>query len=119
MYEKTYLQVSLKEFLKLFKCVASSGIHTTFGWLDLLFKTLHQERQRRKERIHIRFAWAPLVVVVLPLFIDIWFEIFDGYYVAYKPITLSCILLMFIEMKFIHCHSCVMFAMKSMSMCND
>ena len=41
----------------------------------------------------------------------------DGYYVAYKPITLSCIL--FIEMKFIHCHSCVMFAMKSMSMCND
>ena len=44
---------------------------------------------------------------------------FDGYYVAYKPITLSYILLMFIEMKFIHCHSCVMFAMKSMSMCND
>ena len=43
----------------------------------------------------------------------------DGYYVAYKPITLSCILLMFIEMKFIYCHSCVMFAMKSMSMCND
>ena len=38
---------------------------------------------------------------------------------AYKPITLSCILLMFIEMKFIHCHSCVMLAMKSMNMCND
>ena len=46
-------------------------------------------------------------------------EVSDGYYVAYKPITLSCILLMFIEMKIIHCHSCVMFAMKSMSMCND
>ena len=45
------------------------------------------------------------------------YEEIDGYYVAYKPITLSCIL--FIEMKFIHCHSCVMFAMKSMSMCND
>ena len=43
----------------------------------------------------------------------------DGYYEAYKPITLSCILFMFIEMVFIHCHSCVMFAMKSMSMCND
>ena len=43
----------------------------------------------------------------------------DGYYVAYKPITLSCILFMFIEVKFIHCHSCVMFAMKSTSMCND
>ena len=44
---------------------------------------------------------------------------FDGYYVAYKPITLSSILFMFVEMKFIHFHSCVMFAMKSMSMCND
>ena len=42
-----------------------------------------------------------------------------GYDVAYKPITLSCIFFMFIEMKFIHCHSCVIFAMKSMSMCND
>ena len=43
----------------------------------------------------------------------------DGYYVAYKPITLSCILFMFIKMIFIHCHSCVMLAMKFMSMCND
>ena len=40
----------------------------------------------------------------------------DGYYVAYKPITLPCILFMFIEMKFIHCHSCVIFVMKFMSM---
>ena len=43
----------------------------------------------------------------------------DRYYMAYKPMTLSCIFFMFIEMPFIHCHSCVMFAMKSMSMCND
>ena len=43
----------------------------------------------------------------------------DAYYAAYKPITFSCILFMFIEMKFIHCHSCVMYAMKSMSMYND
>ena len=43
----------------------------------------------------------------------------DGYYVAYKPITLSCILFMFIEMKFIHFYYCVMFAMKSRSVCND
>ena len=43
----------------------------------------------------------------------------DGYYVAYKPITHSCILFMFIEMKFIHCHFSVMFAIKAMSMCND
>ena len=38
---------------------------------------------------------------------------------ANNTITLSCILPMFIEMKFIHCHSCVMFTMKSLSMCND
>ena len=43
----------------------------------------------------------------------------DGYYVAYKPITLLGISLMFIEMKFIYCHSFVMFLMKSMSICND
>ena len=38
---------------------------------------------------------------------------------AYKPITLPCIVFMFIEMKFIHYHYCVMFVMKSMSICND
>ena len=43
----------------------------------------------------------------------------DGYYVSYKAITLSCISFMFIKIKFIHCHSCVMFVMKSMSICND
>ena len=32
-----------------------------------------------------------------------------GYYVAYKSITLPYILFMFIEIKFIHCHSCLMF----------
>ena len=73
--EKKYLQVSLKEFLKLFKCLASNGIHTVSEWLDLLFKALHQEKRRRKERIPTRLAWAPSVVVVLPLFIDIWNEV--------------------------------------------
>ena len=34
---------------------------------------------------------------------------------AYELITLPYMLFMFIEMKFIHCHSYVMFAMKSMS----
>ena len=48
-----------------------------------------------------------------------FFFVINGYYVAYKPIRLSCILFMFIKMKFIHCHSCVMFAMKSLSICND
>ena len=75
MRKYTY-RVSLKESLKLFKCLAFSGIHTISRWLDLLFKALHQERKRRKERIPTRLAWAPLVVVVLPLFIDIWYEVF-------------------------------------------
>ena len=43
----------------------------------------------------------------------------DRYHVAYKPITLPCISFMFIEMKFIHSHSYVIFTMKSMSICND
>ena len=44
---------------------------------------------------------------------------YDEYYVAYKPISLSCISFRFIEMKFIYYHSCVIFTMKSMSICND
>ena len=43
----------------------------------------------------------------------------DGYYVACKPMTLPCISFIFIKMKFIHCHSCVMFALKSMNIYND
>ena len=77
MYEKVYLQVSLKEFLKLLKCLTSSGIHMVFEWLDLLFKALHQERKRRNERIPTRLSWAPLVVVVLPQLIDIWYVDFS------------------------------------------
>ena len=75
MRKHTYMDY-LKEFLKLFKCLASSGIHTVSGWLDLLFKALHQERKRRMERIPTRLVWAPRVLVVLPLFIDIWNEVF-------------------------------------------
>ena len=66
---------------------------------------------------------TPIVVCAFSLLHDkIEYQIvllLDGYYVAYKPITLSCILFMFIEIKFINCHSGVMFSMKSMSMCND
>ena len=47
------------------------------------------------------------------------YVVLDGYYVAYEPITLPCILLMFIEIKFIYWHSCMMFEMKSMSIYND
>ena len=38
---------------------------------------------------------------------------------AYKPITLLYISFIFSEMKFICCHSFVMFAIKSISICND
>ena len=44
---------------------------------------------------------------------------YDGYYVAYKPIILPFISFMFIKIKFLYCHSCVMFAMKSMNICCD
>ena len=57
--------------------------------------------------------------IIIIIFIKKSYTKYDGYYVAYKPITLLSILFMFVEMKFIHCHSCVMFAMKSMNMCND
>ena len=43
----------------------------------------------------------------------------DEYYVTNKPITLPCISFMFNRIKFIHCHYCVMFAMKSTSICDD
>ena len=76
MRKHTYM-VSLKEFLKLFKCLASSGIHTVCRWLDLLFKALHQERKGRKGRIPTTFAWALSVVVILPLFIEIWYKVFS------------------------------------------
>ena len=49
MRKHTYM-VLLKEFLKLFKCLSSRSIHTIYRWLDLLFKSLHQERERERER---------------------------------------------------------------------
>ena len=61
------------KLLKLFKCLASSGIHTISGLLDLLVKALYQEINIRKERILTRLAWAPGIVVILPLFLDIWY----------------------------------------------
>ena len=43
----------------------------------------------------------------------------DGYYVAYKPILLPCISFIFIKIYLFIRYSCVMFVMKSMSICND
>ena len=51
MYKKTYFNVHLKEFSKLLKYSASSDIHMITRYSDLLFKALHQERKRRKEKI--------------------------------------------------------------------
>ena len=65
MYEKTYLKVQLKEFLKLLKCLASSDMHTITQYLGLLFKALHQESKRRKERILTRLVWGVDMVVLL------------------------------------------------------
>ena len=50
---------------------------------------------------------------------SIWYDTVDGYYVAYKPITLPCISFMLIEMEFSNCYSCAMFVINSMSICND
>ena len=47
------------------------------------------------------------------------YQAINGYYVAYELIILLCTFFMFIEMKFIHCHYCVMLVVKSMSICND
>ena len=43
----------------------------------------------------------------------------DRYHVAYELITLPCILFMFNKTKFINCHSCGMFAMKSINIFID
>ena len=83
-------------------------------------------------------AYTPLTIIII--FNNLWLSIsftctsstigntlygvvvgliIDGYYVAYKPTTLPCILFMFIEIKFIHYHSCMMLATKFMSICTN
>ena len=47
MRKHTY-RVLLKMFVKLLKCLASSGIYTISGWLALLFKAFHQDRKENK-----------------------------------------------------------------------
>ena len=56
MRKHTY-NVHLKEFVKLFKSLASNIIYTITRRLDLLFKALHHERKRRKERILNSAFW--------------------------------------------------------------
>ena len=48
--------------------------------INIFLKALHQERKRRNKRILTRLAWAPLFVVILPLFIDIWYVDDVGYF---------------------------------------
>ena len=77
MNEKTYLQGFLEGVLEANQVSSLYSIHTISGWLDLLLKALHQERKRRMERIPTRLSWAPSIVVILPLFIDIWNKVFS------------------------------------------
>ena len=59
MRKYTY-KVLLREFLKLFKCLASSGIHTIFVLFDLLFKALDQETKRKKEENYHKASMGTL-----------------------------------------------------------
>ena len=52
-------------------------------------------------------------------FCENFIYLIDEYFMTCKTITLPCISFMFIKMKFIHYDSCVIFTMKSMSICND
>ena len=58
MRKRTYM-IYLREFLKLFKYLASNSIYTVTKWLDLPINTLHQEKKRRNDRILTRLVWAP------------------------------------------------------------
>ena len=49
MYEKTYLQVSSKEFLKLFKSLASSGLRMVGSPLQ---SSLTREKEKKGENSH-------------------------------------------------------------------
>ena len=49
MYDKTYLYVSLKEFLKLFKCLASSDVHTVS---DMSFSCVVKSQRRWSNKIY-------------------------------------------------------------------
>ena len=59
IYYNPYLQSSLKEFSKLFKCLAFSHVYMIPRRLDLLFNTLHQETNKRKEGVSTRVVSEP------------------------------------------------------------
>ena len=40
-------------------------------------KFTYQERKKRKERILTRIVWAPSILIILSLFIDIWYVNFS------------------------------------------
>ena len=62
---------SLNEFLKQFMYPASSDIHMIHGQLYLLFNALHKERKIINEIFSAKFTWAPLIMVILSLCMDI------------------------------------------------
>ena len=88
--------------------------------LDELMGISHSHLKVLFHSVNALLFGVPLpLTVVARLIVSIPRFVLDGYYVAYKPITLSCILFRFTKLKFIHYHSCLMFVMKSMSIYND
>ena len=65
----------------------TSHVETLLSSLSILVKSIEEEIQLLSNHIHIT----------------------DGYLAAYKPITLPRIFFIFIEMKCIYYHYCVMF----------
>ena len=113
-----YLILALKkgshiDILDGWKCIICSNI-TLFE--DTQFFTIGSSKS---STIHLNLHTnspllsPPLYSLILEeiLVMDIMWPISQSHFYV------SCF--MFIKMIFIHCHSCVMFAMKSMSMCND
>ena len=49
--QNRYLQSSLKEFKKSFKCLTSNDIHMIDIQLDLLLNTLHEEKKKKRGRV--------------------------------------------------------------------
>ena len=59
MYEKTYLQGFLEGVLEVIQGLASSGIHTSPNGQISYSKLFTKRESEEKERILIRFVWAP------------------------------------------------------------
>ena len=62
----------LKDFLKLFNCLASNGIHMIIGWLYLIFNYIHQERKRIKTIVSNKIRMVTLRCGCSPIIYRHW-----------------------------------------------